>query len=221
MAGAAFREAISHYLRAATTTGAATVFVFRDEMGQVMTYAYAASANVHSSAVKQAAKFGQRLQTQVSPAWTALTQWKEQSTEKMSKILTWTNLVFSEFAARGGHYGEGFGSLPVDFKAIIQLILERMILRRVARTGPQMENVDAPPDVNRNVPESEPVTTSTEPKPVSETKDPAVDQKTVSLFEMDDEYFTDALDTQSEDEQHVLECPVVFELDQEQSNAEW
>eukprot|EP00750_Incisomonas_marina_P015398 INCI18218.1.p1 GENE.INCI18218.1~~INCI18218.1.p1 ORF type:complete len:725 (+),score=205.11 INCI18218.1:117-2291(+) len=133
--------ALGDYVRATADTGAATMFVFRDELNQVLTHAFSASKpRIESAraAVQEAV---------VNPAWTAITQWKDRAAAGRAEVAsviedarakgaaavqqatTWTNLAFNEFAstvpvARGVH------ALPAGFAAGLQYVLQRMAQRR-------------------------------------------------------------------------------------------
>ena len=115
---AAFMAALADYVHATAATGAATVFVFRDELNQVLTYAFAASRGAVDQAPERLAEARAKLSgAVVQPAWTALTQWKDAAQQRRAALKeaisvaareavsqaqdaasTWTTLAFSEYA---------------------------------------------------------------------------------------------------------------------------
>jgi len=70
-------DALAEYVRVTTETGAATLFVFRSELNQVLTYAFTATKPTLDSA---------RSVVETSAAWTALTQWKDEAEARRQKI---------------------------------------------------------------------------------------------------------------------------------------
>ena len=131
--------AISSYVQLTADTGAATLFVFRDELNQVLTHAFTASKPRLDSA--RAAVEGV-VEEKLKPAWSAVTQWKDVDAAKAkakaaledarARVLrakeqatTWTNLAFNEFAATAP-VARGIHALPTSFAAGLQYVLQRM-----------------------------------------------------------------------------------------------
>jgi hypothetical protein len=200
----AFSAAISKYVRAAADTGVATLFVFRGELGQVLTYAYTAGQDLASKAPGQV----QQLNTLVQPAWTAMTQLSakqaelraafkdaaKQSRQAIQQATTRTSVAFSEFATEG-HLPE---ALPASFASGLRFILQRMM----QQAQPIEEEVaDA-----------------------ATTDAATIDAATTANKDASSESAEggDAAETMETMETPVFTDPVpTVELDDEQSNAEW
>ena len=126
----ALDAAFAKYVRATVATGAATMFVFRDDLNQVLTYAYTASSPQLTAAIESTTR----------PAWTALTQ-ISQRTSKLKTALkdaatgyrqvveqatTWTSLAISEFAKTAKQL-ESSQALPLGFRPGLSFIVQHMV----------------------------------------------------------------------------------------------
>jgi hypothetical protein len=126
-------EDIAEYMRKTASAGASTLFIFRDDLNQVLTYAFSAQ-----SVLQNSTKFNDAV---VQATWSALTTCKDAAAKQHAKVqetvksltqkgacilqqatTTWTNISFSEFADTV-HVIDGH-NLPVNFVSVLKFILQ-------------------------------------------------------------------------------------------------